>query len=498
MAKSASRPRAGRKTAAKAADRIKLHLYCHGLGDCLLIEIPKKDGSPFWMLIDCGIHTSAKGGTETIRKVVEDLYKITPRLDVIVGTHEHWDHISGFLQAEDLFKGFDVGEIWFAWTEDPSDPDACELDKFKADAVSALAAASLQLGAAPDPRAAEDMDALLGFVFGAKGELSRDARERLRALSSTVRHLEPGTLAPLPSDLDAVRVYVLAPPRDRKLLGIVDSAGETYSAAGGGSRLAAALRNGLALADEQMTIHDDPLAPFDQAVGLRLSKILDEKADLTDPDIAFLSAHYAGPAAVETFQQEASEDQEPPMPDQSWRRIDSDWLGVAGELALQLDSRTNNSSLVLAIEIIATGRVLIFAADAQVGNWKSWKTVTFPAERGAAAVTGADLMKRTIFYKVGHHGSRNATMSRDGLELMTDPDLVAFIPTDEVMAKKVRWSDIPATKLLAALDAKTSHRVIQSDRDWIQKPGQPKGVPETGALKKVDVVAGLRVDLEIG
>jgi hypothetical protein len=483
-------------------DSVRLHLYCHGLGDCLLVEIPRTSGKPFWMLIDCGIHTSALGGTATIRKVVKDLGTLTDRLDVVVGTHEHWDHLSGFLQAEDLFKQlFSVGEVWFAWTENPADPDGRELDKYKGDAADALAAAANHFGAAADPEAADAMQGLLGFVFGAKGERSRDARERLRALSGNVRHLEPGTMAPLPGDVDAVRVYVLAPPRDRKLLGIVDSDEDTYRFGIGASPLAAALRNGMALEEGWLNVREDPLAPFDSGIGRPLSAAL--AGDVADRDVAFLSRHYAGPAEIDAFGRGEDEDFiTPPREDQAWRRIDNHWLGVASDLALQLDSRTNNSSLVLAIEIVATGRVLIFAADAQVGNWRSWKDVTFPippgSPHGTQPVTGADLLKRAIFYKVGHHGSRNATLSKNGLELMTDPDLIAFIPTDEAMAKKVRWSDIPATRLLAELRAKTNGRVIQSDRDWIQVPGRPKEVSKGGALKDIDVVTGLRVTLEVG
>ena len=45
---------------------------------------------------------------------------------------------------------------------------------------------------------------------------------------------------------------------------------------------------------------------------------------------------------------------------------------MASDLALQLDSVTNNTSLVLAIERIADGKVLLFPADAQEGNWLSW------------------------------------------------------------------------------------------------------------------------------
>jgi hypothetical protein len=56
----------------------------------------------------------------------------------------------------------------------------------------------------------------------------------------------------------------------------------------------------------------------------------------------------------------------------SWRRIDQDWLLSAARLSLQMDSATNNTSLVLAFEFIETGEVLLFAADAQIGSWKSW------------------------------------------------------------------------------------------------------------------------------
>lgn len=483
------------------ADSVRLHLYCHGLGDCLLVEIPKDDGQPFWMLIDCGIHTSAEGGTDKIRKVVEDIRKITRRLDVVVGTHEHWDHISGFKQAEDLFEDFDVGEVWFAWTEDPADPQGRRLDKFKVEAADALAGASLRLGAAAeseDDKALQDMKAMLGFVFGLKGEKSRDAREKLRGLSETVRHLEPGQLAPMPTDVSAVRVYVLAPPRDEKLLGLVDSATETYKFGVNGAPLLAALRNSLAVTENRLGVNEDPLAPFDGGAGHRLSDVFAGRETLDPADHAFLSAHYAGVAVQPPWR--GPDDR--PRKDQVWRRIDNVWLGAASDLALQLDSRTNNSSLVLAIEIVATGRVLIFAADAQVGNWKSWKDVEFPlpadAPAGTRPVTGADLLRRTIFYKVGHHGSRNATLSKDGLELMTSPDLVAFIPTDEAMAKKVRWSDIPATRLLAELRGKTSGRVIQSDRAWIQEPDRPCEVPPGGALRSIEVFPKMRVTLEIG
>ena len=122
----------------------------------------------------------------------------------------------------------------------------------------------------------------------------------------------------------------------------------------------------------------------------------------------------------------------------AWQRIDHDWLGVSADLAIQLDKRTNNSSLVLAFEFLDTKRVLLFVGDAQVGNWLSWKDLRWPI--GDGTVSAHDLLARTVFYKVGHHGSHNATLKQNGLELMTCPDLSAFIPTNAVDARKVGWA----------------------------------------------------------
>jgi hypothetical protein len=149
----------------------------------------------------------------------------------------------------------------------------------------------------------------------------------------------------------------------------------------------------------------------------------------------------------------------------AWRRIDTDWLGVATELALQMDSYTNNTSLAMAIELVGTGKVLLFPADAQVGNWLSWDTIapTFTGAEGKS-FTAADLLRRTVFYKVGHHGSHNATMREVGLERMVSPELVAFVPVDERVAREVRnWRDMPFGPLLARLYETTKGRVIRLD-----------------------------------
>jgi len=145
----------------------------------------------------------------------------------------------------------------------------------------------------------------------------------------------------------------------------------------------------------------------------------------------------------------------------AWRSIASDWLDSATDLALALDSATNNTSLVLAIEL-AGGDVLLFVADAQVGNWDSWQDLQWQVDR--RMVTGPDLLKRTIFYKVGHHGSHNATLKQNGLELMANLDIAA-IPVNHSMAVKKHWGQMPLPALVDALKQQSKGKLLRSDED---------------------------------
>jgi hypothetical protein len=142
----------------------------------------------------------------------------------------------------------------------------------------------------------------------------------------------------------------------------------------------------------------------------------------------------------------------------TWQRIDHDWLLSVAQLGLQLDSATNNTSLVLAFELGDHGPVLLFAADAQIGSWKSW--LTLPEFDTAA------LLRRTVFYKVGHHGSHNATLKEGGLEAMDSPGLVAAIPVNQDFANNSKHWQMPAPPLYARLKERTRGRILRADATW--------------------------------
>jgi hypothetical protein len=200
----------------------------------------------------------------------------------------------------------------------------------------------------------------------------------------------------------------------------------------------------------------------------------------------------------------------------AWRRIDGDWLTAAEPLALNLASDTNNTSLALAFEWgpPGKGRVLLFAADAQVGNWLSWRDQAYgepgetkvKREPGDATVKIEQLLDRVVLYKVSHHGSHNGTVRRDprdqsssdpngapfGLELMND--IIAMIPVDHDAVKKHMpdpWL-MPHQPLYVRLRDKARRRVLRSDEklepldskrdaqdvvptetDWTTVPGMP-------------------------
>jgi hypothetical protein len=463
--------------------------YCQGIGDCHLIRFPKSDGSDAWMLIDCGVHSAVAGGTSTIARIVADIAERTGgRLDIVVVTHEHWDHVSGFLTAAETFGRLSVGEVWMGWTEDPDDPDAQALDRFRSDALSVLQAASAAFdrarGLSPfHVGIARGVDAVLGFNFGAKGERVRSARDAAKSLAPRrTRYLDPRTMPPLTiPGVPNLRIYLLGPPRDPALLGITERASEMYGAApAAGWPLARALGGALNAGEDAAA--GDHATPFEPNVGTGLSGLASGEAgpDIDPTVAAFFRDRYGAPDDDAL----------------AWRRIDADWLGASADLALQLDNRTNNTSLALAFEMVDSGRVLLFAADAQVGNWLSWHALEWTVD--GRTVTAADLLSRTAHFKVGHHGSHNATLKDKGLALMTSPDLTAFIPTSEKDARKIGWGAMPFPEIVEELTRRTGGRIVRADDAWLtDADGQAPFTAPSGAVRAVRHGAGLWVEFEL-
>ena len=137
--------------------RAKIRMYRQGLGDCFLITLPLKNPQAgrkaFYIMIDCGVILGTPDATEAMTKVVEDLVHETKgRIDLLLATHAHWDHISGFTQAAATFKRLKFDQVWMPWTEDPEDPNGRKLRDDRDRSLSALqmGLAQMRLSAAAD------------------------------------------------------------------------------------------------------------------------------------------------------------------------------------------------------------------------------------------------------------------------------------------------------------------------------------------------------------
>lgn len=433
---------------------VRVRMYRQGLGDCLLLSLLNRKGNrgAFHMMFDCGVLVGTKDAAAKLSAVVADIARETGGfVDVLVVTHEHYDHVSGFKLAADGFapRGkrvegkLSVGEVWYGWTEDPKDETAKTIRAERAARLERLAdkAKSLGLAGAELPN---ELDLALGF-FGVdkKGGgvgATRQGMEFPRSLVALtkVHYLLPGELPDLP-DAPELRVYVLGPPKQREALRKTDSVPEVY-------HLAAA---------PGVLEEDGSWQPFEQPWRVELSA---QTAGSRDPTtIEFLRSRYYGP--------------ETPTPetDIGWRQLGGTGADETAELALALDSATNNTSVALAIELVDGGDVLLFPADAQVGNWLSWHSLTWKA--AGKPVDAADLLGRTVFYKVGHHGSHNATLKAKGVEMMPESGLVSFIPVDHEMACSKGWDEMPLGALVRALMQRGT--VVQVDDE---------GVPATGGF----------------
>jgi glyoxylase-like metal-dependent hydrolase (beta-lactamase superfamily II) len=89
----------GPTAASPKAFTVRVRMYRHGLGDCFLLTFPRKEQDPFHMLIDFG---ALNRDSKHMLKFAEEIEQATrtasgrSRLDLIVATHEHKDHLSGF------------------------------------------------------------------------------------------------------------------------------------------------------------------------------------------------------------------------------------------------------------------------------------------------------------------------------------------------------------------------------------------------------------------
>jgi hypothetical protein len=467
---------------------VTVRMYRQGHGDCFLLAMPRDGGGdPVYVLIDCGYKPGSPAylHDKPIGEIVEHIGESTGRhLDLMILTHEHQDHLNGiWKKTEPYFDNFQIDEAWVAWTEDPTDAIANDLRKRHRDQLLQLVAVrqKLALAAGDDDPTVQRLDSLLALELGGEDEalaavlaadtdpansINKQAMKLVKDKANQhrgVKYLRPGEKPrQVPQSAD-IRAFVLGPPRDPDLLSDEDPIGDEAFPRGdahGLSFSAAAFATG------------DRATPFSTRYCVALEKALDGEEQ-------FFVAHYGKGKDGE----DDTDGIEVP-PNAAWRRIDDEWLYSAESLALSLNTGVNNTSLVLAFELPASKKVLLFIGDAQRGNWISWADLKW--NDGDETITARDLLSRTVLYKVGHHGSHNATLA--GTVDDAHPNLdwmglgefagqfTAMIPAVKEWAVRVKpkpWYH-PLPSIQRALLKKAQGRVLQMD---IAQPEKPESVP---------------------
>jgi hypothetical protein len=176
----------------------------------------------------------------------------------------------------------------------------------------------------------------------------------------------------------------------------------------------------------------------------------------------------------------------PPIPGQPTEELRELLRTIAHQSALlgavTLESAVNNTSLMLVFEV--GDAVLLLPGDSQ---WGSWKINLEDEQR-------SELLGRTTFYKIGHHGSHNATPSSFVTKVLNKPGGPA---TDIWAAASVtphgRFKEIPELKLLKELENRITEpkRVVRSD-----KAPSVKAAPDGLSVLRKDRKA-VRLDFEV-
>jgi beta-lactamase superfamily II metal-dependent hydrolase len=410
---------------------IRVRMFRIGFGDFFLLSVPAAGGSKH-ILIDCGVHAT---DLKTIRTAVQQMAQdCNFHLSLVIMTHRHADHISGFGTCSNIFKQITVDRVWMPWFENRSDKTALA---FQAGLTSLATRLKMQLAMRNDERSlelAKMADNITGGLNAAGVAANQKALDVLHGgFKNKVEpdYYKAGDTAKLPDDLiqAGLTAEILGPPIDPKLIAQMNRKSQQY------------------LAGDTDT-EDETAKLFSKAFEC------DEKAY----QVATLKFFDA---------------------DEIKALIDEAQPDVLAARAAAADKTLNNQSLVVLFGF--AGKYLLFAGDAQWGNWENFLYEGAYGTSGHTELTpkAKAILNKIDFYKVGHHGSTNAT------------------PKDAVAAMRLgcagmcstqidTYNGVPREPLLDALRARMNGQLARSDqvRASTEVPANDKAGPLPSLFKE--------------
>lgn len=408
---------------------LTIRAYQVGFGDCFLLSFryparATKAAFDRHLLIDFGSTGKPPDVTgNLLERVAEDIKKeCAGKLHAVIATHRHRDHISGFATKKngtgsgDIIRSLQPDVVLQPWTEDPdAKPNATaatqplNLNKAFVRALSDMHTFSenaLVEARRLKGKISARTSAQLSFL-GEDNLANLSAVQNLMTMGKN-RYLNYGAKSGLEKILPGVKIHVLGPPTIKQYPEIKQQRAE------------------------------------DEAEFWHLQSLTGERF-LADDKPAFPRA-----AKYAAF-----------PPHARWiiprlRDIRGDQLL---EIVRAMDNFLNNTSLIL---LFAAGtKKFLFPGDAQIENW-SYALKDAPDKDAAR-----QLLAGVDFYKVGHHGSLNATpktlwnLFQRRAPGASANRLRTVVSTRAGQHGHKPLSEVPREKLLTALKAESNFFTTQ-------------------------------------
>ncbi|GAA0582570.1 MBL fold metallo-hydrolase [Kribbella sandramycini] len=388
--------------------RVRLRAYKVGFGDCLLLTMTYRSKLPDGrterhVLIDCGSVARADDGPR-MAEVAELIAEHSGgQLDAVVATHRHRDHVGGFgdARAGETLDRLKPRLVIRPWTDVPeSERDQLDDDqRHFLGILDQLPAQAERLGLFAFDSVAQAKRAARLAELGFKNAAAI-ARLEGWASDSKAHYVTAGETIDVEAELPGVKIQVLGPPTLKDVPALTRYAKESeeyWLGLAGDSALA------------------ELLQPSGTATPARARRTL---------------AQPGGVGAAEWL----------------LRNLDERRVSQGLEIVEALDDVLNNTSVILLVTI--GSRRILLPGDAQAENWSRTLDQLKTNRRLATALGKVDL------YKVGHHGSRNATPKRLTAHwAQSAHPVTSLLTTKRGVFEKSREGAVPKPELIDGLAA---------------------------------------------